>query len=238
MQITIIGFGKMGKEVESMAVTRGHKVILKIDVNNINDFDSELFGRSDVAIEFTTPDAAHENIRKTIKRGIPVVSGTTGWTDRLHLINDLVESEGGSFLHASNFSIGVNVLFYLNNKLAVIMNGLNGYDVTIEESHHIMKKDAPSGTAITLADGIISECSRFVSWHLNEPSVRSKIGIKSRREGQITGTHRIDWNSDIDTISLEHKAHNRKGFALGAVFAAEFIHNKQGIFTMNDILGF
>ncbi len=238
MNITIIGYGKMGKEVEKMAIARGHKVILRIDRDNTDDFDSELFGKSDVAVEFTTPDTAFENISRCINKGIPVVSGTTGWTDRLPIIKDLVKSKEGSFIYASNFSIGVNILFNLSKRLAGIMNGLPGYDVKLEEIHHIMKKDAPSGTAISLAEDIISECGRFKSWHPDEPSAKDRIGIKSLRKGQVTGTHRIEWNSDIDTIILEHKAHNRQGLALGAVFAAEFIHERQGVFTMTDLLGF
>lgn len=238
MQITIIGYGRMGKEVESMAISRDHKVILRIDMENTADFDSDLFNQSDVAIEFTTPDTAFDNISKCIKRGIPVVSGTTGWTDRLPLIRQQVESEGGSFIHSSNFSIGVNILFNLNMRLARIMDGITSYDVKLEEIHHIMKKDAPSGTAINLAEDIISECKRYKSWNSAESSGQDRIGIKSVREGQVTGTHKIEWNSDIDTITIEHKAHSRQGFALGAVFAAEFIHTRKGIFTMNDLLGF
>jgi len=238
MQITLIGYGRMGKEVESIAISRGHEVILRIDMENIADLDSELFGRSEVAIEFTTPDTAFDNISRCIKRGIPVVSGTTGWTERMPLIRRLVESEGGSFIHSSNFSMGVNILFNLNKKLAGIMDGLSVYDVNLEEIHHIMKKDAPSGTAINLAEDIIRECKRYKSWHSSEASEQDRIRIKSFREGQVTGTHRIEWNSDVDTITIEHKAHSRKGFAIGAVFAAEFIHNKKGVFTMNDLLGF
>lgn len=238
MQITIIGYGRMGKEVESMAVSRGHEVILRIDMENTADFDSDLFDQSDVAIEFTTPDTAFDNISKCIKRGIPVVSGTTGWTDRLPLIRKQVESEGGSFIHSSNFSIGVNILFNLNIRLAGIMDGITSYDVKLEEIHHIMKKDAPSGTAINLAEDIISKCKRYRSWDSAESTGRNSIGIKSLREGKVTGTHIIEWNSDVDTITIEHKAHSRQGFALGAVFAAEFIRTRKGIFTMNDLLGF
>ncbi|MBN1387393.1 MAG: 4-hydroxy-tetrahydrodipicolinate reductase [Bacteroidales bacterium] len=238
MNITIIGYGRMGKEVESIAISRGHGIILRIDTDNIDDFDSELFGKSDVAIEFTTPDTAFENISMCINRSIPVVTGTTGWTERLPIIEDLVESKGGSFIHSSNFSIGVNILFDLNKRLAGIMNHLHDYDVKLEEIHHIMKKDAPSGTAINLAEDIIGECNRFKSWHTDELQGKDRIGIKSVREGQVTGTHRIEWNSDVDTITIEHKAHSRQGFALGAVFAAEFIYKKKGVFTMKDLLGF
>jgi 4-hydroxy-tetrahydrodipicolinate reductase len=238
MNITIIGYGRMGKEVENMAIDRGHEIILRIDTDNTDDFDSGLFTESDVAVEFTTPDTAYENIRSCINRGIPVVSGTTGWTERLPLIKELVKSEGGSFIHSSNFSIGVNILFNLNKRLAGIMNRLQDYDVKLEEIHHIMKKDAPSGTAINLAEDIISECGRFKSWQLDASPEKDRIGIKSVREGQVTGTHRIEWISDVDTITIEHKAHNRQGFTLGAIFAAEFIHKRKGVFTMKDVLGF
>jgi len=238
MRITIIGYGKMGKEVENIALSRGHEVILRIDRDNIHDFDSELFAASDTAIEFTTPETAFDNISRCIKKDIPVVSGTTGWTGKLDLIRKLVETEGGTLLYASNFSIGVNILFDLNRKLAALMNKLPGYKVSIEEIHHTMKKDAPSGTAINLAEDIINECARYESWKQDKPSDKECVGIKSLREGQVTGTHRIDWTSDIDTITLQHMAHNRKGFALGAVFAAEYIRNRKGVFTMNDLLGF
>ncbi len=238
MQITIIGYGRMGKEVEAIAQSKGHQVILRIDRDNNQDFDSEIFDTSDVAIEFTTPETALHNISRCIKKGIPVVSGTTGWTGQLANIKTMVEREGGSFIHSSNFSIGVNILFNLNKRLAAIMNELPGYHVSIEEIHHIMKKDAPSGTSISLAEDIINECSRFKIWNQDEPSVKESIGIKSVREGQVTGTHRIDWISGIDTITLEHNAHSRQGFALGAVFAAEYIHKRKGVFTMSNLLGF
>ncbi|MFO7852908.1 MAG: 4-hydroxy-tetrahydrodipicolinate reductase [Bacteroidota bacterium] len=238
MFITIIGYGRMGKEVESMAIARGHEVILRIDKENIDDFDSEIFGKSDVAIEFTSPGAAFENITRCLHRGIPVVSGTTGWYDRLSLVKDMVKARGGSFIYSSNFSIGVNILFNLSKRLAGIMNDLPTYNVNIREVHHVMKKDAPSGTAINLAEDIIAECKRYSSWHLDRASSGKEIGIISVREGEVTGTHSIEWNSDIDSITIEHKAHNRQGFALGAVFAAEFIHKNQGVFTMSDMLGF
>jgi len=167
-----------------------------------------------------------------------VVSGTTGWTDRLSEIEDQVKSEKGSFMYSSNFSIGVNILFNLNKRLANIMNVLSSYDVSLEEIHHIRKKDAPSGTAINLAKDIINECSNYNSWILNKPTALAKIGIFSVREGEITGTHKVKWSSEIDSITLEHKANSRKGFALGAIIAAEFIQRKQGVFTMSDLLGF
>ncbi|MDT8401111.1 MAG: 4-hydroxy-tetrahydrodipicolinate reductase [Bacteroidales bacterium] len=238
MRITLIGYGRMGREVEKLALARGHEVILRIDRDNTHDFDSDAFAASDTAIEFTCPETAFDNISRCIKKGVPVVSGTTGWTGQLALIRKMVEKEGGTFLYASNFSIGMNILFNLNRRLADIMNKLHGYRVSIEETHHTMKKDAPSGTAISLAEDIINGCTRYESWKEGRPCEDEFIGIKSIREGQVTGTHRIDWTSDIDTLTLQHMAHKREGFAHGAVFAAEYIRNRKGVFTMNDLLGF
>jgi len=238
MQITIIGYGRMGKEVEAVAQSKGHQVVLRIDRDNIKDFDSEIFNHSDVAIEFTTPETAFDNISRCIRKGIPVVSGTTGWTGQMEVVNKLVEREGGSFIHSSNFSIGVNILFNLNKRLAAIMNELPGYQVSIEEIHHTMKKDSPSGTAISLAEDIINECHRFKQWNQDDHSTDQTISIRSVRKGQVTGNHRVEWLSGIDTITIEHNANNRQGFALGAVFAAEHIHKRKGVFTMSNLLGF
>lgn len=238
MKITLIGYGTIGKEVEAAALARGHEIILIIDENNADDMDKETFTQSDVAIEFTTPETAYKNIEKCINRGIPVVSGTTGWTDRLEEAQNLAVSKGGCLLYASNFSMGVNILFNLNRKLADMMNGINAYNVKLEEIHHIRKKDAPSGTAISLAEDIISECKRYDSWFPGETASKNKLSIKSVRKGDVPGTHRVEWSSDIDDIIIEHRAHNRRGFALGSVFAAEFIQNRQGVFTMKDLLGF
>ncbi|MFP4488415.1 MAG: 4-hydroxy-tetrahydrodipicolinate reductase [Bacteroidales bacterium] len=238
MKITLIGYGTMGKEVEAAALLRGHEIILIIDENNADDMDKETFKQSDVAIEFTTPGTAYRNIEKCLSRGIPVVSGTTGWTDRLVEAQNLALSKGGCLLYASNFSLGVNIMFYLNRKLAEIMNGQDAYNVKLEETHHVRKKDAPSGTAKSLAEDIIGECKRYESWISGKPVSGKELSIKSVRKGDVPGTHRVEWSSDIDDIILEHRAHNRRGFALGAVFAAEFIQNRQGVFTMKDLLGF
>ncbi|MDZ7739011.1 MAG: 4-hydroxy-tetrahydrodipicolinate reductase [Bacteroidales bacterium] len=238
MKITLIGYGTMGKEVEAAALSRGHEIILIIDKDNADDLDKEIFKQSDVAIEFTTPETAFENIEKCINRGVPVVSGTTGWTDRLEEAQKLAVSEGGCLLYASNFSLGVNILFNLNRKLAEIMNEQEAYSVKLEEIHHARKKDAPSGTAKSLAEDIISKCKKYGAWSAAESASGGEIGIKSVREGDVPGTHRVEWKSDIDDIIIEHRAHNRRGFALGAVFAAEFIQNRQGVFTMKDLLGF
>ncbi len=238
MKITLIGYGTMGKEVEAAALSRGHEIILTIDKDNADDLDKETFKQSDVAIEFTTPETAYINIERCISRGIPVVSGTTGWTDRLVEAQNMALSKGGCLLYASNFSLGVNILFYLNRKLAEIMNEQDAYSVKLEEIHHIRKKDAPSGTAKSLAEDIIKECKKYESWFSGKPASEKELSIKSVREGDVPGTHRVEWSSDIDDIIIEHRAHNRRGFALGAVFAAEFIQNRQGVFTMKDLLGF
>ncbi len=238
MQITIIGYGRMGREVEAMASSKGHEVVLRIDKDNRDMLDSPVFSQTNVAIEFSTPETAFDNISGCIMKGIPVVSGTTGWIERLPEIVNMVKKEDGSFLYASNFNIGVNILFSLNKRLASIMNGFPSYEVNIEEKHHIRKKDAPSGTAISLAEDIIRECEAYESWYLNRASSNGRIGIHSVREGDIPGTHRIEWNSDSDSLVLEHEAHSREGFALGAIFAAEYIQKRKGVFTMSDLLGF
>ncbi len=238
MKITLIGYGTMGKEVEGAALARGHEILLRIDKDNVDDLDKETFKQSDVAIEFTTPETAYKNIEKCINRGVPVVSGTTGWTHRLEEAGRLAVSQGGCLLYASNFSLGVNILFKLNRKLAAMMSGMEAYNVKLEETHHTRKKDAPSGTAISLAEDILRECKKYESWLSGESSSGRKIAIKSVREGDVPGTHRVEWSSDIDDIKIEHRAHNRRGFALGAVFAAEFIQTRQGVFTMKDLLGF
>lgn len=238
MRLTIIGYGKMGREIEKTALEKGHEVILRIDRDNTHDFDSEIFQKSDVALEFSTPETALANIISCLNRGIPVVSGTTGWTEKLPEVKKLAQQKGSSFLYASNFSIGVNIMFNMNKRLAAIMDQLPSYSVNMEEIHHTMKKDAPSGTAISLADDIIHECGRYDAWTPDKVAGEASIGISSLREGQVPGTHRVVWESDADIITLEHKAKSRKGFALGAIIAADFIHKRKGVFTMSDLLGF
>ena len=238
MRITIIGYGKMGREVEKTALEKGHEIILRIDKDNTHDFDSEIFQTSDVAIEFSTPETALANIISCLNKGIPVVSGTTGWTEQLPGVKNLAQQKGTAFLYASNFSIGVNIMFNMNKRLAAIMDQLPAYSVSMEEIHHTMKKDAPSGTAISLADDIIHLCGRYDAWTPDQVTGKASIGIRSLREGQVPGTHRVVWKSASDAITLEHKAHNRQGFANGAIIAAEFIHKRKGVFTMNDLLGF
>lgn len=238
MNIALIGYGKMGKAIEAIAVAKGHSIILKIDVNNLNEFTAENISKADVAIEFTGPHTAYENIQKLLAFGIPTVSGSTGWLQHLDAIKKLVAEKNGSFLYASNFSIGVNIFFELNKKLAQLMNPHSTYNVNIEEIHHTEKKDAPSGTAITLAEQIIEQYTNKKNWVNEEPANENELLIISKRIDPAPGTHIINYTSPIDDISISHTAHNRQGFASGAVLGAEFIKDKRGVFTMKEVLGF
>lgn len=236
MNIALIGYGKMGKAIEEIALQRGHEIVLKIDDQNLDAFTKENARKADAAIEFTGPHSAFDNVTKLLEFGVPVVCGSTGWTDRLKQIEKLCKSEKGSFLYASNFSVGVNIFFELNKKLAKLMVGLSEYNVTMEEIHHTQKKDAPSGTAITLADQVLKYSNQKTKW-VNEPSDDpTALSIISKREDPAPGTHSIKYSSAIDDIEIIHTAHNRKGFALGAVLAAEYIQDRRGIFTMKDVL--
>jgi 4-hydroxy-tetrahydrodipicolinate reductase len=236
MNIALIGYGKMGKAIEEIAVQRGHQVILKIDENNVGDFNKDKIAKADVAIEFTGPHTAIANIKKAIGFGIPLVCGSTGWTERIGEINKGVEEKDGTFLYASNFSVGVNIFFEVNKKLAALMASHKDYEVILEETHHTQKKDAPSGTAITLAEQILQEVKRKKQWVNDISDNPEDLEIISQREDPAPGTHSIRYSSAIDTIEIIHTAHNRKGFALGAVLAAEFIKDKKGIFSMKDVL--
>jgi len=238
MNIALIGYGRMGHEIESIAVKRGHVVKLIVDQDNTNDLNETNLKGIDVAIEFSSPDAAFNNIIKCFTIKIPVVSGTTGWLDDYNKAVDICKKNNTSFVHSSNFSIGVNLLFRLNSELAKQMDRYRDYSVSIEEIHHTKKLDAPSGTAITLATGILENHPDYESWCFEDEKTSNSIPIRSVREGEVPGTHTVSWDSEIDTISLKHEAKNRKGFALGAVVAAEFIFSKKGIFTMNDVMGF
>jgi 4-hydroxy-tetrahydrodipicolinate reductase len=228
----------MGHEIEAVAVKRGHIVSLIIDLNNAADLNPANLRGIDAAIEFSSPDAAYDNIIMCLENGVPVVSGTTGWSEKYSLAADVCKKHNTSFIHSSNFSIGVNLLFRLNIEMAKQMEKFGGYTVSIEEIHHLKKLDAPSGTAITLSDGIVKSNSSYKGWSPESVNSSDRIPIRSVREGMVPGTHTVTWNSDIDIISLKHEALNRKGFALGAVVAAEFICNKQGVFTMDDVMGF
>ncbi len=230
MKIALFGYGKMGKMIEKVALERKHSIVAKIDVDSIE----ANFSDADVAIDFSTPDSAFANITNCFAAGIPVISGTTGWLDRYDEAIARCEEEKGAFIYASNFSLGVNVFFALNSHLASMMKHLKEYDVTLEEIHHTQKLDAPSGTAITLAEGIVAE-TNYDGWLLEEEGAE-KITINSKREGQVPGTHTVAYTSAVDTISLKHTAHNREGFALGAVVAAEWILEKKGVFSMKDVL--
>jgi 4-hydroxy-tetrahydrodipicolinate reductase len=236
MKIALVGYGKMGKAIEEIALSSGHTIGLKINSSNPADLNQANLSRCDVAIEFTNPHVAAGNILKCIESGIPVISGSTGWLDRLDEISKKVIALDGSFLYASNFSIGVNIFFELNKKLASLMKNQKDYDVTMEEIHHTQKKDAPSGTAITLAEQIITEAGQKKKWINKETSDKSELAIISRRVDPTPGTHLVSWNSPVDNITITHTAHNRQGFARGAVMAAEFIRDKKGIFTMKDVL--
>ncbi|AWX43314.1 4-hydroxy-tetrahydrodipicolinate reductase [Flagellimonas maritima] len=230
MNIGLFGYGRMGKMIEQIALHRGHKIIAKIDAGTPEiDFDS-----MDVAIDFSTPDAAFKNITDCFKNGIPVISGTTGWLANYDKTVSICNDEKGAFIYASNFSLGVNVFFELNSYLAKVMANLNQYAVSVEEIHHTKKLDAPSGTAITLAEGIM-EHSQYQNWQLNKTDEET-IGITSKREGSVPGTHTISYESEIDSIKIKHIAHNREGFAMGAVIAAEWIRGKIGVFSMKDVL--
>ncbi len=238
MKIALIGYGKMGRIIEAVAVARGHEVVLKIDLENIAAFTAENLAKTDVAIEFTGPHTAFENVMKTISFQTPIVCGSTGWLEKLPLVEAHCTSENGSFIYASNFSVGVNIFFEVNKKLAQLMEGQTQYDISIKEIHHTQKKDAPSGTAISLAEQVLENNSSKKKWVNDKSSTQEELSIKSERIDPYPGLHEVKYNSDIDDITIIHNAHNRNGFALGAVLAAEFIRNKKGIFTMKDVLGF
>lgn len=238
MDIALIGYGRMGHEIESIAVGRGHAIKLIIDQDNESDLNSSNLKDIDVAIEFSFPTAAFSNILKCLNEKVPVVSGTTGWLENYSKAAEACITNNTSFIHSSNYSIGVNLLFRLNSELAKQMERFNNFKVSIEEIHHTKKLDAPSGTAITLAEGIIGKNERYNKWALDNNDDDKCIPIHAVREGMVPGTHTITWDSDIDTISLRHEAKNRRGLALGAVIAAEFIHSRKGVFTMSDVMGF
>lgn len=238
MNIALIGYGRMGHEIEDIALKRGHNIKLIIDMHNMNDLCADKLSDTDVAIEFTTPEAAFGNISRCLDLAVPVVSGTTGWLKDYDRAVAICKRRGTSFIHSSNYSIGVNLLFRLNEELSRLMAGYSDYSVSIEEIHHTAKLDAPSGTAIALAQGIIGKQNRYDNWCFAEDKRENCIPVKSLREGSVPGTHIVTWDSEIDTISLRHEAKNRKGLAFGAVVAAEFIRSRKGIFTMNDVMGF
>lgn len=230
MKIALLGYGRMGKEIEKIALQRGHEIVLK--TNSDASFDINL---ADVAIDFSIPTSAYRNISNCINNNVPVISGTTGWLEKYEEAVQLCIEKKGAFIYASNFSLGVNIFFELNTQLAKMMNNLSDYNITLEEIHHTKKLDAPSGTAITLADGIIKNSSKS-DWKLDGEISEKSIPIIAKRIPDVPGTHTVDYSSEVDSIEITHTAHGRKGFALGAVVAAEWIRNKEGVFTMKDVL--
>jgi 4-hydroxy-tetrahydrodipicolinate reductase len=238
MKIALIGYGKMGKELEQIALERNHTVPLIIDINNQTDFTAENLKKVDVAIEFSKPETAVANIRTCFKAQTPVVCGTTGWLEHFDTIVNECNTSNATFFYASNYSLGVNVFFKLNQFLAKIMNNFPQYDVSMVEVHHTQKLDAPSGTAISLANDIMKEVHRKKNWQLDGQDTPEALKIEAIREGQVPGIHTIKYNSEVDFIEMTHSAYSRKGFALGAVIAAEFIAGKKGYFTMNELLKF
>lgn len=236
MKIALIGYGKMGRMIEKTALSRGHEIVSIIDVDNTSDFASEEYASADVAIEFTTPSTAVDNILKSFAAGVPVVCGTTGWMEHLDRIKAMCSNAEGTLFYASNYSLGVNIFMAVNRYLSKIMEGFEQYNPSIEEIHHIHKLDHPSGTAITLAESILSEISRKKTW--TEDKDADGLLITHGREGEVPGIHTITWDSTEDVISLRHEAKGREGLALGAVAAAEWLVGKQGFFTMSDMLKF
>ncbi len=238
MNIALIGYGKMGHEIEKIALKRGHNIVSIIDMNNLEEFNSPAFKSADVAIEFSTPDSAIQNYRKCFEVGVAVVAGTTGWLEHLDEVKRACAEQGKTFFYASNYSLGVNIFFALNKYLAKIMNNYPSYGVKMEEVHHIHKLDAPSGTAITLAEDLIKEVDRKERWSLEVEEKQTDLPIHCIREGEVPGIHEIIYESEADIISIKHDAKSRVGFALGAVLAAEFTNGKKGFLGMGDMLKF
>tara|TARA_B110000503_G_scaffold19868_1_gene29648 strand:+ start:23230 stop:23931 length:702 start_codon:yes stop_codon:yes gene_type:complete len=230
MKIALLGYGRMGKEIEKIAISRGHEIVIRKEINDVIDITL-----ADVAIDFSIPDAAFNNISNCITNKVPVISGTTGWLARYSEVVALCKQENGAFIYASNFSLGVNIFFELNKQLAKMMNNLEDYHISMEEVHHTKKLDAPSGTAITLADDIIAN-SKKENWILGETSSYENIPIVAKRIPEIPGTHTVWYDSLVDQIEIKHTAHSRKGFALGAIVAAEWLVHKTGVFSMQDVL--
>lgn len=248
MKIAIIGYGKMGKTIEKIALSKGHEVILRVTQKNATSVKSEDLKRADVAIEFSRPETAFQNVISCLEIGLPVISGTTGWLDQLDAAKKICLKQQGAFLYASNFSVGVNIFFALNKYLAQLMDGQPQYGVSMEEVHHLEKLDYPSGTAITLAEGILANIKGKKVWEgrLEKPESKnepvedegSRLIITSKRIDSVPGTHIVKWSSSIDQLEISHVAHSREGFAAGALAAAEWIIGKKGFFGMEDMLGF
>jgi len=238
MRIALIGYGKMGHVIEEIARTRGHEIVLKVSIENVEDNTIGNIRKADAAIEFTGPQSAFDNIIRCLDAGVPVVSGSTGWLDKLEEVRQHCRQKQGSFLYSSNFSVGVNIFFEVNRRLAALMAPHPDYEVRITEIHHTEKKDAPSGTAISLAEQILEKIPRKKGWVNHISDNLDELEILSERTDPAPGTHRIEYHSPIDTIEITHTAHNRRGFAMGAVLAAEFLRGKKGIYQMSEVLGF
>lgn len=236
MKILLLGYGKMGQTIEKLAKVQGHEIVGTIDINNMDTLGSSL-SNTDVAIEFTTPDTAADNIKQCISAGVPVVSGTTGWLDRYQEIVNYTAAKKGAFFYSSNYSIGVNIFFELNKYLAKIMNNFTDYEVLTEEIHHTEKKDSPSGTAITVAEGILSNLDRKDKWAENDIRLDNELSIYAKRIGKVFGIHEVQYHNNIDTVRISHEAFSREGFANGAIKAAEWLQHKKGVFSMDDMLG-
>ena len=238
MKIALFGYGKMGKEIEEIALQRGHEVALKIDINNAETFSKEELKKCDTAIEFSTPHTVIANMNKCFDTGVPIVVGTTGWYDKADEMKKICKEKNGCLFYSSNFSVGVNVFFKVNEYLAKMMNNYPEYKISIEEIHHIHKLDSPSGTGISLANQVIQNIPKKTKWVNAETEKENELEIISKRENEVPGTHTVKYISAIDNIEIMHKAHSRKGFALGAVLAAEFVKDKKGVYDMNDLLRF
>jgi 4-hydroxy-tetrahydrodipicolinate reductase len=240
MNILLLGYGKMGQLIGQLAESRGHQLIAKINIDNRQELALLDPRQIDIAIEFSQPEGAVENIKWALQRNIPILSGTTGWLENKSEIEKMTQETNGTFFYASNYSIGVNVFFKVNQFLAKLINESGGYKASIEEIHHTAKKDAPSGTAITLAEGIIESIDSIQKWHLsdNQTNNEQSLAITSKRIDPAPGTHIIRFQSEIDTIEISHTAHSREGFALGAILVAEWIQGKKGVLSMDDFLSF
>lgn len=236
MNIALIGYGKMGKEIEQIAISRGHSIVLKVDITNASTYSIEELKKADVAIEFSTPEAVISNIYKCFDANVPVVVGTTGWLKQLEEVKTKCSDKKQSLFYASNYSIGVNLFFKVNEYLAKLMNAYPEYNVAMEEIHHVHKLDSPSGTAISLANQVLENNKQKQKWVNAATANKNELAIISKRIDEVPGTHTVTYSSAVDEISMTHIAHNRKGFALGAVIAAEWVKDKKGIFGMNDLL--
>jgi 4-hydroxy-tetrahydrodipicolinate reductase len=237
IKIALIGYGKMGRAIETIALQQGHEIVLIIDVHNTADFTAANLQKADVAIEFTSPHTAFANVLKCIEYGVPVVCGSTGWLDKLEQAKTFCRQQNGCFLYASNFSIGVNIFFEINKRLAELMQPHTGYTVRMEEIHHTQKKDAPSGTAVSLAEQVMAAINTKLRWVNGETANPQELPIISKRIDPAPGTHTVSYTSAVDSIDIIHTAHNRTGFASGAVLAAVFVKGKKGIFSMKEVLG-